>query len=79
MQTMPGTDDNTNVAIFDHLKMANESYSGEASSEGLYSDFEVHMLNDDLSADEIEYFKDMNDFEPVPFIVLSFTNPDEDE
>lgn len=63
------------VKIYDHRKLLHHA-SDEPTNEGLYGDFDVHQLNDDLSDDEIKYTEEMHEFTPVPFIVLSFDNDD---
>lgn len=77
LETLPIGDD-ANVKIWDVERDAHVS-DGESPSTSMY-DFEVGILNDDLSDDEKEYCREIIGIEPEPFIAISFNNPDyEDE
>jgi hypothetical protein len=67
--------DDMEVTIFDHKKNLMDD-CGDGSSEGVYSNFEVGLLNDDLSEDELAFHKERTDEDLKVFIVLSFDNPD---
>lgn len=66
--------DDAKVKIWDIEKDAHES-DGQSPSNALY-DFEVDTLNDNLSEDEKQEIRDEHEFEPIPFIVLVFDNPE---
>lgn len=66
--------DNANVKIWDHRRDAAES-DGTGPSTAMF-DFDVATLNDNLSEEDKEYYREMLDIEPRPFIVLGFDNPD---
>jgi hypothetical protein len=74
LKELPGSDD-MQVAIWDHRKCAHES-TGEDASEGIYSDFDVHLMNDDATDDEKEYYNDRYDSDLSVFVAISFDNPD---
>lgn len=67
--------DDAVVKIWDHEKDARDGGDGESPSTAQY-DFTVETLNDDLSDDEKEFFKETYGWYPEPFIVLGFDNPD---
>lgn len=59
-----------NVNIFDWRKNLSE----DGSSEGVYSRFDVHY--EELSEDEMEYYKDVHDKDFIPWVAISFDNDD---
>lgn len=67
--------DNCDVKIWDHEKDARDGGDGESPSTAQY-DFTVGVLNEDLSDDEKEFFKQTYGWYPKPFIVLGFDNPE---
>lgn len=75
LQKLSQYPDDMDVKLYDHRMLLHHA-SDEPTKEGLYSDFEVHQLNDDLGLDEIKYTEEVHGFTPKPFIVLSFDNDD---
>ena len=63
----------TNVCIYDWRKNLGDDI-GEGSSEGIYADFEISMVN--LEAEEAEFFKEQHDKEFTPWLAISFENVD---
>lgn len=62
-----------NVNLFDWRKNLSDDI-GDGSSEGVYSRFDIHY--EELSEDEMEYYKDVNDREYIPWVAISFENDD---
>lgn len=73
LEALPIGDDAA-VKLWDADRDAATS-DGESPSTSMY-DFEVGILNDNMSEDEKEYHRDIIGSDPVPFIVISFDNPD---
>lgn len=60
------------VALFDHRMNLDNDY-GDGSSEGIYNEFGVELINAELDPQD---FEDMDTPMPKPFIGLTFENPD---
>ena len=60
LQSLPENAQDLNIALFDFRKSIYNA-STEPDSSGIYDDFEVNILNEDVS---------------VPFVAISFVNDD---
>lgn len=77
LEALPIGDD-ANIYVWDAERDAHQCGDGDAASTSMY-DFEVGILNDNLTEDEKEYHREIIGTEPKPFIIISFDNPDYDE
>ncbi len=77
LEALPIGDD-AKVFVWDIERDAHVS-GGDSASECLY-EFEIGVLNDNMTEDEKEYHREVIGSEPEPFIAITFENPDyEDE
>lgn len=70
--------DDTDVNIYDHMKNMGDD-DGSGSSIGMYSEYTVGLMNDDLTQEEIDNFEIEHGIIPGVFIVLVFDNPELEE
>lgn len=65
------------VKIYDHRKSMNQD-DGDSPSTAIY-DFDIDVINDTLTPEEIAEIKEVHGFTPNPIIALFFNNEDFDE
>lgn len=65
-----------NVNIFDWRKNLHDDW-GDGSSEGIYSNFDIHYH--ELSKDEAKYYKDIHGVDFTPWVGIEFENSDYDD
>jgi hypothetical protein len=74
LEAMPVSDD-ARVWLWDIERDANQISDGDSASTSMY-DFEIGVLNESLTEDEKEHYREAIGIEPEPFIAITFSNPD---
>ena len=63
----------TQVCLFDWRKNLHDDY-GDGGNSGIYEDFSLSL--EKLEGDELEFYKEQNDKEFIPWISITFDSDD---